>query len=95
LEELADYGFFDVGESRKSLWESDQAIVIRIHTTQNDNLQKAFASLVFSLLAASRIPSKVRFRDGSVRRLQRASRPTASGQVQAADNKELAHRKGA
>jgi hypothetical protein len=28
-------------------WESDQPIVIRIHTTQNDNLQKAFASLVF------------------------------------------------
>jgi DNA polymerase III delta prime subunit len=47
LEELGDYGFFDVGESRESLWESEQLIVIRIHTTQNDNLQKAFASLVF------------------------------------------------
>jgi len=47
LEELADYGFFDVGESRQSLWDSEQPIVIRIHTTQNDNLQKAFASLVF------------------------------------------------
>jgi DNA phosphorothioation-dependent restriction protein DptH len=47
LEELADYGFFDVGESRESLWESEQPIVIRIHTTQNDNLQRAFASLVF------------------------------------------------
>jgi DNA polymerase III delta prime subunit len=47
LEELGDYGFFDLGESRESLWESDQPIVIRIHTTQNDNLQKAFASLVF------------------------------------------------
>ena len=34
-------------ESRESLWESEQPIVIRIHTTQNDNLQKAFASLVF------------------------------------------------
>jgi DNA phosphorothioation-dependent restriction protein DptH len=47
LEELADYGFFDIGESRESLWDSDQPIVIRIHSTQNDNLQKAFASLVF------------------------------------------------
>lgn len=47
LEELGDYGFFELAESRESLWESDGAIVIRVHTTQNDNLQKAFASLVF------------------------------------------------
>jgi DNA phosphorothioation-dependent restriction protein DptH len=47
LEELGDYGFFDVGESRESLWNSEQPIVIRVHTTQNDNLQRAFASLVF------------------------------------------------
>lgn len=47
LEELDDYGFFDLAESHESLWESEQPIVIRIHTTQNDNLQKAFASLVF------------------------------------------------
>jgi hypothetical protein len=47
LEELGDYGFFNVTESRGSLWESEEPIVIRIHTTQNDNLQKAFASLVF------------------------------------------------
>lgn len=47
LDELGDYGFFDLGESRGSLWEGNQPIVIRIHTTQNDNLQKAFASLVF------------------------------------------------
>jgi DNA polymerase III delta prime subunit len=47
LEELGDYGFFDLGESRESLWESEQPTVIRVHTTQNDNLQKAFASLVF------------------------------------------------
>jgi DNA polymerase III delta prime subunit len=47
LEELGDYGFFDLSESQESLWESEQPIVIRIHTTQNDNLQKAFASLVF------------------------------------------------
>jgi DNA phosphorothioation-dependent restriction protein DptH len=47
LEELADYGFFNVSESMQSLWVGDQPIIIRIHTTQNDNLQKAFASLVF------------------------------------------------
>ena len=47
LEELGDYGFFDRGEPRGSLWESEKPIVIRIHTTQNDILQKAFASLVF------------------------------------------------
>ena len=46
LEELADYGFFELAETRESLWESEQPIVLRIHATQNDNLQKAFASLV-------------------------------------------------
>ena len=47
LDELDDYGFFQVGESRGSLWESEQPTVVRIHTTQNDNLQRAFVSLVF------------------------------------------------
>jgi len=47
LDELGDYGFFAEGESQESLWDSDQPIVIRIHTTQNDNLQRAFASVVF------------------------------------------------
>ncbi len=47
LEELADYGFFELADSRESLWETGQPTVIRIHATQNDNLQKAFASLVF------------------------------------------------
>ena len=47
LGELEDYGFFDLSESRESLWDSEQPIVVRIHTTQNDNLQRAFASLVF------------------------------------------------
>ena len=47
LAELKDYNFFDLQESRTSLWESEQPTVIRIHTTQNDNLQKAFASLIF------------------------------------------------
>ena len=47
LEELADYGFFEMAGSQESLWESGQPTVIRIHATQNDNLQKAFASIVF------------------------------------------------
>ena len=47
LTELDDYGFFDIAETRESLWESDRPTVVRIHTTQNDALQRAFASLVF------------------------------------------------
>ena len=47
LEELADYGFFQLADSYESLWEAKGATVIRIHGTQNDNLQRAFASLVF------------------------------------------------
>ena len=47
LEELGDYGFFDLREFHESLWESAEPVVIRIHSTQNDNLQRAFASLVF------------------------------------------------
>jgi DNA phosphorothioation-dependent restriction protein DptH len=47
LEELRDYGFFDHPGHPQSLWENQQPTVIRIHATQNDNLQKAFASLVF------------------------------------------------
>ncbi len=47
LEELDDYGFFGVSETTGSLWESEQPTVIRIHATQNDNLQKAFSSLIF------------------------------------------------
>ena len=47
LTELEDYGFFNPGETRESLWKSDRPTVVRIHTTQNDALQRAFASLVF------------------------------------------------
>ena len=47
LTELDDYGSFDIGEARESLWTSDRPTVVRIHTTQNDALQRAFASLVF------------------------------------------------
>lgn len=47
LEELDDYGFFRPAEDQESLWASEHPTVLRIHSTQNDNLQKAFASLVF------------------------------------------------
>lgn len=46
LEELNDYGFFDVGKTHGSLWDSPEPTVIRIHRTQSDVLQKAFSSLV-------------------------------------------------
>lgn len=48
LGELDDYGFFNTGaESQGSLWEGQRPTLIRIHTTQNENLQRAFACLVF------------------------------------------------
>jgi DNA phosphorothioation-dependent restriction protein DptH len=47
LDELDDYGFFRVNEGSSTLWDSEQPTIIRIHTTQNDDLQKAFAALVF------------------------------------------------
>ena len=47
LEELDDYGFFGAAETQESLWDSEEPIIIRIHSTRNNNLQKAFASLVF------------------------------------------------
>jgi hypothetical protein len=47
MDELDDYGFFRVKEASSTLWDSEQPIIIRIHTTQNDNLQRAFAALVF------------------------------------------------
>ena len=46
LEELDDYGFFEVGTERGSLWNADRPTVIRIHRTKNDVLQNAFASLL-------------------------------------------------
>ncbi len=46
LEELDDYGFFEVGTERGSLWNADRPTVIRIHRSKNDVLQNAFASLL-------------------------------------------------
>ena len=48
LGELDDYGFFDNNvKAQGGLWEGELPTVIRIHTTQNANLQRAFACLVF------------------------------------------------
>ena len=46
LQELEDYDFFHESTDRGSLWESNQPVIIRIHSTQNENLQRAFASLL-------------------------------------------------
>jgi len=45
--ELDDYGFFSTTDDEQSIWESNRPTVIRIHTTQNETLQRAFASMVF------------------------------------------------
>ena len=47
LDELEDYGFFAAGSSNESIWDRGRTTVVRIHTTQSENLQRAFASLVF------------------------------------------------
>ncbi len=66
LTELDDYGFFDLGETHESLWESDHPTVVRIHTTQNEALQRAFAALVFYGLY------KDMFRRGTQKRITHA-----------------------
>jgi DNA helicase HerA-like ATPase len=47
LSELRDYGFFEPADTTSSLWEGDEPIVIRVHATQNQYLQRAFAFLIF------------------------------------------------
>jgi DNA phosphorothioation-dependent restriction protein DptH len=47
LSELRDYGFFEPSDTTNTLWESDEPIVIRVHATQNQYLQRAFAFLIF------------------------------------------------
>ncbi len=47
LDELDDYGFFSPATDQRILWDGKQPVVVRIHATQNDYLQRAFASLVF------------------------------------------------
>ena len=46
LSELRDYGLFESAD-HTSLWDSPDPIIIRVHTTQNQYLQRAFAFLVF------------------------------------------------
>jgi DNA phosphorothioation-dependent restriction protein DptH len=46
LNELADYGFFAGTSGGASLLDSDEAAVVKIHGTQNEVLQRAFASFV-------------------------------------------------
>jgi DNA phosphorothioation-dependent restriction protein DptH len=47
LQELEDFELFRAAQSQESLWDSDEPVVLRIHSTQNEQVQKVFASLVF------------------------------------------------
>ena len=47
LNELVDYGFLDVTQGAASLLASNVPALVQIHKTQNDLLQRAFASFVF------------------------------------------------
>ncbi len=46
LNELADYGFFEATSGAASLLESFEPALVQIHATQNELLQRAFASFV-------------------------------------------------
>jgi DNA phosphorothioation-dependent restriction protein DptH len=46
LNELADYGFFAATSGSASLLDSDEPAIVKIHGTQNEVLQRAFASFV-------------------------------------------------
>jgi len=46
LDELNDYGFFKASVGIRSLLDTDKPAIIRIHKTQNEVLQKAFATFV-------------------------------------------------
>ena len=46
LNELADYGFFEATSGAASLLESPMPALVQIHATQNELLQRAFASFV-------------------------------------------------
>lgn len=53
LKELADYGFFDSSDGGSSLLELHDPVVIQIHQSPNDALQRAFATFVlYSLYQA-------------------------------------------
>ena len=46
LSELSDYGFFEATSGSASLLDVDEAAIVKIHGTQNELLQRAFASFV-------------------------------------------------
>jgi DNA phosphorothioation-dependent restriction protein DptH len=46
LDELNDYGFFKTSVGLRSILDSNKPTIIRIHKTQNEVLQKAFATFV-------------------------------------------------
>jgi hypothetical protein len=46
LQELADYGFFDVAGERASLLDDSRPTLVRMHSTTNGMLQNAFSSFV-------------------------------------------------
>ena len=46
LDELNDYGFFKSTDGTRSLLDGNKPVIIRIHQTQNEVLQKAFATFV-------------------------------------------------
>jgi DNA phosphorothioation-dependent restriction protein DptH len=46
LDELNDYSFFSASAGIRSLLDTDKPAIIRIHKTQNEVLQKAFATFV-------------------------------------------------
>ncbi len=50
LNELADYGFFEATSGATSLLESPTPALVQIHATQNELLQRAFASFVLQNL---------------------------------------------
>ena len=50
LNELADYGFFEATSGAASLLESPMPVLVQIHATQNELLQRAFASFVLQNL---------------------------------------------
>jgi hypothetical protein len=47
LSELRDYGFFEPSQAIGNLWETTDPVVIRVHGTQNQYLQRAFAFFIF------------------------------------------------
>ena len=66
LSELADYGFFAAASGSASLLDADDAAIVKIHGTQNELLQRAFASFVLHNLY------QAMFRRGPQRRITHA-----------------------